>query len=99
MERPDLYVRTPYNMAPNCNAFAERFVLSLRRECLDRMIFYGRRKLRSALLAYVQHYNTERPHQGIGNERLSGDCELHLGPVRCREHLGGLLKHYYRGAA
>jgi len=91
-------VRTPH-MAPNCNAFAERFVLSLRRECLDRMIFFGRRRLRNALRAYVEHYNTERPHQGIGNERLSGNSQLQLGPVRCRERLGGLLKHYYRTPA
>jgi putative transposase len=89
---------TPYQ-APNCNAFAERFVLSIKSECLERMILFGERRLRRAIEEYVAHYNRERPHQGIENVRLSGECAVGAGRVRCRERLGGLLKHYYRSAA
>ena len=59
-------IRTPPR-APNCNAFAERFVLSIKSECLDRMIFFGESSLRQALREYLEHYNRERAHQGIGN--------------------------------
>lgn len=91
-------VVTPY-LAPNCNAYAERFVLSLKSECLDRMIFFGRRRFRRAVQEYIEHFNTERPHQGIGNVPISGTSNPRFGPVRCHERLGGLLKHYYRVAA
>lgn len=90
-------VVTPY-LAPNCNAFAERFVLSIRSECLERMIFFGRCRFRRAVGEYI-HYNSERPHQGIGNVPISGECDSRLGRVRCNERLGGLLKHYYRASA
>lgn len=88
----------PY-LAPNCNAFAERFVLSIKSECLERMIFSGRRRFRGAVEQYIQYFNAERPHQGIGNAPISGRSSPRLGRVRCRERLGGLLKHYYRDAA
>jgi transposase InsO family protein len=91
-------VQTPYR-APNCNAFAERFVLSIKSECLERMILFGERRFRSAVAEYVEHYNSERPHQGIGNRPISGEVRPRLGRVRCRERLGGLLKHYYRAPA
>ncbi len=89
-------VRTPYQ-APNCNAHAERFVLSIKSECLQRMIFFGERALLRALRDYLEHYHLERAHQGIGNAVI----ESHApgpGSVLCRERLGGLLKHYYRAA-
>ena len=86
-------VVTPY-LTPNCNAYAERFVLSLRSECLDRLILFGRHKLRRALQEYIEHYNSERPHQGIGNVPISGRSIPRRGPVTCQERLGGLLKHY-----
>ncbi len=89
---------TPY-MAPNANAFAERFVLSIKSECLERIIFFGPRRFRHAVSAYIEHYNVERPHQGIGNVALSGPSSPRLGRVCCHERLGGLLKHYYRVAA
>lgn len=89
---------TPY-MAPNANALAERFVLSIKSECLERMIFFGRRRFRRAVEGYIAHYNSERPYQGVGNVPLSAQSRPRLGPVRCRERLGGLLKHYYRVAA
>lgn len=90
-------IRTP-RQAPNCNAHAERFVLSIKSECLRRMIFFGEPSFRRAVHEYVQHYHTERTHQGIGNEVIHGRDRLAEGEVCCRERLGGLLKHYYRAA-
>ena len=90
-------IRTP-RQAPNCNAYAERFVLSIKFECLERMILFGDSSLRRAVAEYVAHYHTERAHQGLGNERIEGDAVPALGEVRCRERLGGILKTYYRAA-
>ena len=53
------------------NAFAERFVRSIKSECLDKMVFVGERSLRRALSEYLVHYQRERPHQGMGNELLA----------------------------
>ena len=93
-------VRCPVR-APNCDAFAERFVRSIKSECLDRMMLFGEASLRRALREYVTHYHTERNHQGLGNRLLeplamSGASN---DPVYCRERLGGLLNFYYRKAA
>ena len=90
-------ILTP-RQAPNCNAHAERFVLSIKSECLRRMIFFGESSLRRAVHAYLDHYHTERPHQGIGNEVIHRRDRVAEGEVCCRERLGGLLKHYYRAA-
>ncbi len=90
-------ILTP-RQAPNCNAYAERFVLSIKSECLQRMIFFGESSLRRAVHAYLDHYHSERSHQGIGNEVIDGGTGTSEGEVRCRERLGGLLKHYYRAA-
>ncbi len=90
-------IRTPHQ-APNCNAFAERFVLSIKAECLSRMIFFGEASLRRAISESLNHYHTERAHQDLGNEPLE-NCEgTQQGEIRCRERLGGILKHYYRAA-
>ena len=89
-------ILTP-RQAPNCNAFAERFVLSIKSECLNRMIFFGERRLREAIASYLAHYRSERPHQGIGNRRIEAGLDG-SGHVRVRERLGGLLMHYYRAA-
>ena len=88
-------ILTP-RQAPNCNAHAERFVLSIKSECLHRMIFFGESSLRRAIHAYLDHYHTERTHQGIGNEVIHRRDRVAAGEVCCRERLGGLLKHYYR---
>lgn len=93
-------VRCPVQ-APNCNPFAERFVRSIKSECLDRMILFGEGSLRQALGEYETHYPTGRHHQGKGNRLLE---PLAMGgasndPVHCRERLGGLLNLYYREAA
>ena len=87
--------------APNCNAFAERFVRSVKDECLDRMILFGEASLRRALREYVSHYHTERNHQGVGNRLLEPHAMSHStnDPIKCRERLGGMLNFYYREAA
>ena len=89
-------VLTPYR-SPNCNAYAERFVLSIKTEALSRMVFFGERALRSTVADYLAHYNAERAHQGIGNERLIAEA-MGEGEVQHSERLGGLLNHYYRAA-
>ena len=90
-------VRTP-RQAPNCNAYAERFVLSIKAECLQRIIFFGEASLRRAISEYLDHYHAERAHQGLGNERIDERKIAAEGEIRCRERLGGILKHYYRAA-
>ena len=90
-------IRTP-RQAPNCNAHAERFVLSITSECLNRMMFFGEASLRRAVGEYLQHYHRERPHQGRGNETLDFAPRSTEGALRCTERLGGLLKHYARAA-
>ena len=82
------------------NAFAERFVGSVKSECFDRIVPLGEKHLRTAVRAFVDHYHEERPHQGLGYEFIaSKTTSLGSGPVRCRERLGGVLKFYHREAA
>jgi putative transposase len=87
--------------SPNLNAQLERFWRSLREECLDRMIFFGEDMLRRAIVSYVGHYHRERNHQGLGNRLIEPGEEVgpSTGAVQCREHLGGVLRYYYRLAA
>ena len=76
--------------SPNLNAFAERFVLSIKSECLDRLILLGEVHLRLAVREYVTHYNRERPHQGIGGRFVVETAnENRGGQIKCRERLGG----------
>ncbi len=85
--------------APNANAYAERFVRSIKEECLDRMIPIGERHFRRAVAEYVQHYHGERNHQGLGNRLIAGPPVSHqTGRVRRRPRLGGLLNFYARAA-
>jgi putative transposase len=91
-------VLTPIQ-APNANAHAERFVRSIRAECLDRLIIFGERRLRRALNEFVAHYHAERNHQGLGNELITPETRpLQGAHVHCRERLGGLLRYYLRAA-
>jgi putative transposase len=91
-------VQTPYR-APNANAYAERFVRSIREECLDRLIPIGERHFRWAISEYVAHYHRERNHQGIANQLIEGALAASMGgPIRRRPHLGGLLNYYERAA-
>jgi len=87
--------------SPNLNAYAERFVRSIKHECLNRIIPIGEKHLWRAVDAYVQHYNHDRPHQGIGNVVLDPTfkpAELE-GKVICDQQLGGLIRSYRRAAA
>ena len=90
-------VLTP-KRAPNCNAFAERFVLSIKSECLRRMVFFGEASLCRAISEFVMHYHEERAHQGLGNERIERRHVVGDGEVLRDERLGGLLKCYRRAA-
>jgi len=92
-------VRLPAH-SPNLNAFAERFVLSIKTECLDRLIPLGETHLRRAVLEYTKHYHEERNHQGLDNELIvPAKAANGVGKVRRQERLGGLLSFYYREAA
>jgi transposase InsO family protein len=85
--------------APNANAYAERFVRSIKEECLDRMIPIGERHFRRAVAEYVAHYHEERNHQGLDNRLIAGQRTIEMtGGVRRRPRLGGLLNFYQRAA-
>lgn len=88
-------VTTAYQ-APDMNAIAERFVGSIKRECLDRLILFGEGHLRRTLREFVAHYNQDRPHQGIGNRRImnADDGVQEIREVVADERLGGLLRSY-----
>src|SRR5712691_780370 len=92
-------VQTPYQ-APNANAYAERFVRSIKEECLDRVIPFGERHLRRTIAEHVEHYHRERNHQGLANELIEGAAirEGNSDRIRRRQRLGGLLSYYCRAA-
>jgi putative transposase len=88
--------------SPNLNAYAERWVRSIKEEALSRLILFGERALWHVLTEYVTHFHQERPHQGKGNVILMPfrpPNQRQDGPIQCRERLGGLLKYYDREAA
>jgi putative transposase len=89
--------------SPNLNAFAERWVRSVKQECLSKLILFGEAALRRALTEYTEHYHTERNHQGKENQLLFPGPAPNRSDgqrrVRCEERLGGLLKYYRREAA
>ncbi len=87
--------------SPNLNAFAERFVLSIKSECLDRIVPLGERDLSRAVSEYVAHYHQERNHQGLDNALIAGSAAVFAGcgAVICRGRMGGLLNYYRREAA
>ncbi len=93
-------VRLPAR-SPNLNAFAERFVRSIKTECTERLIFLGERSLQYAVGEYLEHahYHLERTHQGLGNNVIDGLPERSTGRVMRLPRLGGLLNSYYREAA
>jgi len=87
--------------SPNLNAYAERFVRSIKEECLNQMVLLGERHLRTTVCQYVEHYHLERNHQGLGNALVEAP-EPHAitgSPVLRRKRLGGMLSYYYREAA
>ena len=83
------------------NAYAERFVLSIKSECLTRVIPLNEAHLRRCVREYVSHYHEERPHQGLGNEHIMPVSKEpgSDAPLQRRERLGGILNHYHRHAA
>ena len=87
--------------SPNLNAHLERFIRSIKEECLERMIFFGEQSMRNAVTAYLDHYHAERNHQGLGNKLIQPSDEVGqiAETIECRERLGGMLKYYYRTAA
>jgi putative transposase len=87
--------------SPNLNAYAERFVRSVKSECLAKIIPLGERHLRKAVREYTEHYHVERNHQGLDNELIEESSRpVNEGSaVDCRERLGGILKYYHRRAA
>ncbi len=92
-------IKTPYR-APRANAFAERWVRSVREECLDRLLILGEGHLRRVMGEYAAYYNGRRPHQGVEQRSPIPIEHAHKeGPVRCRDVLGGIIHDYYREAA
>jgi transposase InsO family protein len=98
-------IRTPVQ-APNANAYAERWVGRVRRECLDRLLIFGRHQLEHVLRVYIRHFNQQRPHRALDlhSPDHGGETEplpaatLYPPPVRRRDLLCGLL-HEYEAAA
>ena len=91
-------VDIPYE-APNANAIAERWVRSVREECLDKLIILNERHLRRVLTEYLGYYNARRPHQDLDQDSPLGLTVLTEGPICYRNVLGGLIRDYYREAA
>ena len=89
--------------SPNCNPYAERFVKTIKYECLNQFVIFGQRHLRHLIKEFVEHYMTERFHQGIGGQLIrnvgSTNDNAPDGKVARRSRLGGLLNYYYREAA
>jgi transposase InsO family protein len=88
-------------MSPNLNAYAERFVRSIKDECLGRMIFLGQASLRRAISEFAAHYHTERNHQGLANRLIRPQRQemASRGAIYRRQRFGGMLNYYYRAAA
>ncbi len=89
--------------SPNLNSFSERWVLSIKSECISGLLFFGEESLQRALKEYTAHYHQERNHQGKGNCLLfpsqDYDSENNDGGIECRSRLGGVLKYYHRRAS
>lgn len=100
LEREGIQVIQLPPRSPNLNAFAERFVRSIKSECLDRMIFLGQASLRHAIHQFMVHYHAERNHQGLENRLLqpASAAPLHH-TVQRRQRLGGMLSFYHRAVA
>jgi putative transposase len=91
-------VRLPAR-SPNLNAYAERFVRSMREECLAKIIPLSETHLREVLREYVAHYHAERNHQGLANRCIDAPLEQGTGRIVRSKRIGGMLNYYYREAA
>jgi putative transposase len=87
--------------SPNLNAYAERFVRTIKESCLGRLLLVGEDSLRRAIREFMMHYHHERNHQGMGNLLLFPCTPKHQSemPITCLHRLGGMLKYYRRQAA
>ena len=87
--------------SPNLNPHMERYIRSLKEECLDRIILFGEKSLRKAIQEFLTHYHAERNHQGLNNRLIEPEYGVSQvnGRIECRERLGGMLRYYYRKAA
>jgi len=87
--------------SPNLNAYVERFMRTMKSECLERMVFFGESSLRRALSEFELHYHAERNHQGLDNRLIYPGPEVGRirGKIRNRRRLGGMLNYYHREAA
>src|SRR5262249_46848479 len=93
-------IKTPVR-APRANAIAERFVRTVRSECLDWLLILNRRHLEHVLRVYVEHYNTERPHRALGlvpPDPRPPPSNPADGRIQRRNRLGGLIHEYHRAA-
>jgi transposase InsO family protein len=85
--------------APNANAYAERWVRTVRQECLDHLLILNEAHLRRVLQAFIDYYNTSRPHQGLAQQTpIPRQQPTFTGPIQRREVLG-IINDYYRGSA
>ena len=93
-------VRLPAR-SPNLTPHIERFMRSVKEECLLKMIFFGEKMLRAAVSQFLEHYHGERNHQGLDNKIITPGDEVGRqdGEIKCHERLGGLLRYYHRHAA
>ena len=96
-------IRTPMQ-APNANAFAERWVRTVRNDCLDRILILGRRHLEAVLRVYTNHYNEHRPHRALqlvppdGSNATDERNTRTTAALRRHDLLGGLIHEYQRAA-
>jgi len=88
--------RIPYR-SPNLNPYAEGFVGTIKRECLNHFFVFGEEHLKHLIREYVGHYNTKRPHSRLNNEPLEYRPRKTTGKLKCQSRLGGMIKHYYWG--
>jgi putative transposase len=94
-------VKTPVR-APKANAIAERFVRTVRSECLDWLLILNRRHLENVLRVYVDHYNRQRPHRALELRPPDPDAPQEgpgMGKIHRCDRLGGLIHEYHRAAA
>jgi len=91
-------IHTPFQ-APNANAFAERWVRTVREECLDHILITGSSHLKRVLVEYSNYYNTSRPHQGIDNQTPIPHQQRSIGSIHRKKILGGIINNYYRDPA
>jgi transposase InsO family protein len=84
--------------SPNLNAYAERWVRSVKHECLSKLVLFGEGPLQRSLTEYAAHYHLERNHQGKGNKLLTPLVDQKGLKIHCHQRLGCLLKFYARAA-